>query len=156
MDSDSVKLYEFGYEQYEREMEALLREDADMSDITRGKVISASIDRDEGCTAKTGNKTDCSPDGVDSSVPGSETVKSAKQAYLEGKDRSRLERRMKRLEEQIATIEEDIEKRREELNAPEIASDYVKLQEIQNDIDTMEDELLDLMTQWDELSDEQL
>ncbi len=34
---------------------------------------------------------------------------------------------------------------------PALSSDYIKLQEIQNEIDALEEELLNKMAQWEEL-----
>ncbi len=156
MEEDMVRLYEFGYEQYEQEVEARNADDVAFDDITRGKVISSSVSGKAGMTDERGNGTDNggfgADDGIDITVQGQE-VKSAQQSYLEGKDRSRLERKMKKLEEKIGGLEATIDEKKAELEDPANASDYMKLQDIQNEIDSMEEEMLTLMMQWDELTE---
>ena len=56
---------------------------------------------------------------------------------------------MKKLEEKIESIEKEIEELKEELCKPEYASMYSKLTEIQNEIDAKEEELLNVMEEWD-------
>ena len=156
MEEDMVRLYEFGYEQYEQEVEARNADDVAFDDITRGKVISSSVSGKAGMTDERGNGTDNggfgADAGIDITVQGQE-VKSAQQSYLEGKDRSRLERKMKKLEEKIGGLETAIDEKKAELEDPANASDYMKLQDIQNEIDSMEEEMLTLMMQWDELTE---
>ena len=44
--------------------------------------------------------------------------------------------------------ENEIDERKAELEDPANASDYMKLQDIQNEIDALEEKLLELMTEW--------
>ena len=135
MEEDKVRLYEFGYEQYEEEMAAINAEDDNAGSPTKGKVISTqlggSIDRD-------------------TNVYADDPIRSGQQSYLEGKEKSRLEKKKKKLEEQIGKIEQEIDELKEELEDPANASDYVKLQDIQTKIDKSEEHLLELMTEWSE------
>ena len=71
--------------------------------------------------------------------------------YNPGKEQSKLERRIKKIEEQLETCETELQKQKDELQNPELTSDYVRLQEIQNSIDEREEQLLSLMSEWDEL-----
>ncbi len=71
-------------------------------------------------------------------------------SYLAGKEQSRQERRLKKLEEEKERLEREIEDKKTELNDPANASDYVKLQEIQDTIDALEEKLFDTMTEWSE------
>ena len=132
MEEDRVRLYEFGYDQYEQEMEALYSDDIPRADITKGKVVSADYGRPE---SKGKGAVD-------------EVIKPGRQSYLESKERSKLERKRKKMEEQMEKLEADIAARKEEFQDPANASDYVKLQDIQNEIDEMEEELLTLMAEW--------
>ena len=75
---------------------------------------------------------------------------SARQSYIEGKEKARLEKKKKKLEEEIENIEQEIDMKKKELDDPANASDYVKLQDIQNEIDKLEEKLLELMTEWSE------
>ncbi|MCR5507061.1 MAG: ABC-F family ATP-binding cassette domain-containing protein [Lachnospiraceae bacterium] len=138
MSEDKVVFYEFGYEQYEEEMAAESLGDDFTGDITRGKVISADVSsfgRSQSPAAKQEGSTD-------------DEVRSGQQSYLEGKERARLEKKKKKLEEQIGEVEKEIDEKNEELSDPSNASDYVKLQDIQNEIDKLEEHLLELMAEW--------
>ena len=139
MDEDSVRWYEFGYDQYEQEIEAQNDEDSGFRDVTRGKVISAAV------------KEEPVRDTVAAGAS-EEGVKSARQSFMEGKEKARLEKKRQKYEEEIERIGREIDKKKEELSDPGNASDYVKLSDIQNEIDSMEEELLLLMSQWDEIS----
>ena len=66
----------------------------------------------------------------------------------------KLERELAKCEERIAFIEERTAKIDEEMAKPEICSNSVKLQELQNEKDSLEEELLGLMERWEELSEE--
>ena len=69
--------------------------------------------------------------------------------YNPGKEESKRRRKLEKLESEIAAVEEKLDKLQEELSAPENASDYAKLQKIQNDIDEEEEKLLLLMEEWE-------
>lgn len=71
-----------------------------------------------------------------------------------GKERSKLEKKISKFEKIIEELEDDIAKYKEELNAPENASAYYKLTEIQGHIDELEIKLMDTMEQWEEASKE--
>ena len=140
MEKDAVRLYEFGYEQYEEELAKLNEAEGSAYNAVRGKVISNPVDN----SAKT------VADDKNDSAAGD--IKSAQQSYLQGKEQAKLDRKIKKMEEQMASLEENIEKKKEELANPDNASDYMKLQDIQNEIDSMEEELFLLMEEWDELT----
>jgi len=67
-----------------------------------------------------------------------------------GKERSKLLKKLEKLEEKIGLLEEEIEKKKEELNDPQYATAYTKLNEIQGEIDKREEELLSVMDEWEE------
>ena len=67
-----------------------------------------------------------------------------------GKEESKKRRKLEKLESQIAAVEEELEQLKDELNLPQNASDYTLLQEIQSKIDENEEELLNLMEEWEE------
>ena len=76
-----------------------------------------------------------------------------KKAYHNpGKERSRLEKKVKRAEEKLAVKEEKRELLKAELLRPEYQSSYSKLTEIQAEIDAMEEEIMADMEAWEELS----
>lgn len=68
------------------------------------------------------------------------------------KERTKRERRVKKLEELIAETESLIEAEKEKLELPENVSDYLRLEEIQQVIFEYEGKLLELMQEWEELS----
>ena len=72
--------------------------------------------------------------------------------YNPGKERSKLEKKVKRAEEELAAKEEKLEELKAELLRPEYQSSYSKLTEIQGQIDAMEEEIMADMEVWEELS----
>lgn len=68
-----------------------------------------------------------------------------------GKERSKLQKKMEKLEESIALLEDEIQKKKDELLNPQYATAYSKLSAIQEEIDSMEEELLLKMEEWGEL-----
>lgn len=68
-----------------------------------------------------------------------------------GKERSKLERKQKKLEEKLEAEENRISELKDQLLNPDIQSDYMKLSEIQTLIDEIEEETLADMAEWDEL-----
>lgn len=82
-----------------------------------------------------------------------ETVKPPKKSFTTpGKERSKKERALKKAEEKIALLEEKIAGLSDELKWDENLSDYLKLGELQAEIEAAEEELLNVMAEWEELS----
>ena len=69
-----------------------------------------------------------------------------------GKERSKVEKKVKRAEEELAVKEEKLEGLKAELLRPEYQSSYSKLTEIQGQIDALEEEIMADMEIWEELS----
>ena len=69
-----------------------------------------------------------------------------------GKERSKVEKKVKRAEEELAAKEEKLESLKAELLRPEFQSSYSKLTEIQGQIDSMEEEIMVAMEEWEDLS----
>ena len=69
--------------------------------------------------------------------------------YNPGKEESKRRRKLEKLESEIAVAEEKLEQLKVQLSAPENATDYTKLQEIQNSIEKEEEKLLLLMEEWE-------
>ena len=88
---------------------------------------------------------------MEQSAP-SESSTAKKAYYNPGKERSKLEKKVKRAEEELAVKEEELEKLKEELLRPEYQSSYSKLSEIQAAIDAKEEEIMLDMETWEELS----
>ena len=66
----------------------------------------------------------------------------------------KLERELTKTEERIAFIEERTGQIDEEMASPEICSNSVKLQDLQKEKDSLEEEMMTLMERWEELSEE--
>ncbi|MBR3601759.1 MAG: ABC-F family ATP-binding cassette domain-containing protein [Lachnospiraceae bacterium] len=66
----------------------------------------------------------------------------------------KLERELAKTEERISYIEERTSKIDNEMALPEICSNSVKLQELQKEKDSLEEEMMILMERWEELSEE--
>ncbi len=70
------------------------------------------------------------------------------------KERAKYERAIAKAEEKIALLEEQIGGIKEELTFEENASDYMKLSDLQAEIENLEIELDTAMTEWERLSSE--
>ena len=55
---------------------------------------------------------------------------------------------------EIEVLEAKLEELKEELNNPEYQSDYSKLTEVQSEIDSVEEELMEEMELWEHLMNE--
>ena len=82
------------------------------------------------------------------------TEKKEKKSYTTPlKEKQKRERALKRAEEKIAELELKLEDLKLQQSAPENLADYQKLSELQEQIDTLEEELLEKMEIWEELSE---
>ena len=66
----------------------------------------------------------------------------------------KLEKELAKTEERIAYIEDRTAQIDDEMAKPEICSNSVKLQELQKEKDSLEEEMMSLMERWEELSEE--
>ena len=83
------------------------------------------------------------------------TEKKEKKVYINPlKEKDKLERKIKKLEEEISKKEEEIQNLKQELAKEEIYSDYVKVGEIQDKIDLLNQNLQEKMLIWEEAEDE--
>lgn len=130
----TTNLYQFGYEEYQEKLD---REAQESENEYKGKAVFG------GAISVNGAMEQSTP--ADAS-----TVKKA--YYNPGKERSKLEKKVKRAEEELAVKEEELEKLKEELLRPEYQSSYSKLSEIQAAIDAKEEEIMLDMETWEELS----
>lgn len=118
--------YQFGYEQY---LEAQEKKRMEEEERERQRTFAKKSVQTEG-------------------------VKKAKKYYNPGKEKSKLERKLKKIEERLEEKEAQLEHWKQELQKPENQSDYVKLGEIQEQIDTLEMEVLADMEEWEQVSSE--
>lgn len=81
---------------------------------------------------------------------GSEPTK-AQLSYQAGKELGRLQKRLSKIEESLENAETELQNLKDELLNPDIAADYVKLKEIQDSIEAKDEEILNLMEEYDEV-----
>lgn len=119
------KFYQFGYEEYEEERKQLEE---------NGTQATFSILSHE-------------------QVEKEEKPKEEKNYYNPGKEKAKQERKIAKLEEKISASEEKIENLKKEMANPELSSNYMKLNELQKQIEDEEAVLDQMMEEYMELSD---
>ena len=72
--------------------------------------------------------------------------------YLENKERNRAKNKIKRIENDIENKEKQIKEIQEKMASDEICTNYVKLNELQQQINLIEQEIEQKMQEWEELS----
>ena len=81
----------------------------------------------------------------------SKQEKVKKQAYINPlKEKEKIERKIKKIEDKISKKEEEIASLQNELTKKDIYSDYIKVGEIQEKINSLNNELEEYMTKWTE------
>lgn len=158
----TTNLYQFGYEQYQEKLD---REAEESKNVYRGNAIFGGAISQNG-SSQTGSdvKRSTSQTGAAGNVGESTNANSATQAggmavsstgkayYNPGKERSKIQKKVKKAEEDLAVKEAKLDELKAELMKPEYQSSYSKLTEIQNEIDALEEEILIDMEAWEELS----
>lgn len=158
----TTNLYQFGYEQYQ---EKLNREAEESKNAYRGNAIFGGAISQNG-SSQTGSDANrsTSQNAAAGNVGESTNANSAAQAggmavsstgkayYNPGKERSKIQKKVKKAEEDLAVKEAKLDELKAELMKPEYQSSYSKLTEIQNEIDALEEEILIDMEAWEELS----
>lgn len=158
----TTNLYQFGYEQYQEKLD---REAEESKNVYIGNAIFGGAISQNG-SSQTGSdvKRSTSQTGAAGNVGESTNANSAAQAggmavsstgkayYNPGKERSKVQKKVKKAEEDLAVKEAKLDELKAELMKPEYQSSYSKLTEIQNEIDSLEEEILIDMEAWEELS----
>lgn len=161
-ENGTTNLYQFGYEQYQEKLD---REAEESKNVYRGNAIFGGAISQNG-SSQTGSdvKRSTSQTGAAGNVGESTNANSAAQAggmavsstgkayYNPGKERSKIQKKVKKAEEDLAVKEAKLDELKAELMKPEYQSSYSKLTEIQNEIDALEEEILIDMEAWEELS----
>lgn len=163
----TTNLYQFGYEQYQEKLD---REASESKNVYRGNAIFGGAISQNGSSQTGGSQTgsdanrSTSQTAVAGNVGESTNANSAAQAggmavsstgkayYNPGKERSKIQKKVKKAEEDLAVKEAKLDELKAELMKPEYQSSYSKLTEIQNEIDALEEEILIDMEAWEELS----
>lgn len=73
--------------------------------------------------------------------------------YLEGKEKNRINAKIKTLEKEIEQIEQNLKVMEIELTKPEIYTDYIKLAELQEKIQKEKEQLEEKMSEWETFSE---
>lgn len=158
----TTNLYQFGYEQYQEKLD---REAEESKNVYRGNAIFGGAISQNG-SSQTGSDANrsTSQNVAAGNVGESTNANSAAQAggmavsstgkayYNPGKERSKIQKKVKKAEEDLAVKEAKLDELKAELMKPEYQSSYSKLTEIQNEIDALEEEILIDMEAWEELS----
>ena len=156
----TTNLYQFGYEQYQEKLD---REASESKNVYRGNAIFGGAISQNG-SSQTGSAANQSAsqttaagkvdEGTNAnSAAGGMAVSSTGKAYYNpGKERSKIQKKVKKAEEDLAVKEAKLDELKAELMKPEYQSSYSKLTEIQNEIDALEEEILIDMEAWEELS----
>ena len=83
-----------------------------------------------------------------------EPQKAQKKTYTTPlKEKQKRDRAIQKAEEKIALLEEQIEGLKIELSLPENLADYLKLQELSEELEVLEEKLLNAMAEWEELNE---
>ena len=125
MKEDGSKLWQFGYDDY-------------MEKSAKAEAIN---------TVRTINESSAN---LKTPV---EASTSAMNSYQAGKELSRNRKKIAKIEEEIEKLEALINELKDSLNDETIASSYMKLSKVQEEIDANEEQLLTLMDEWERLNE---
>ena len=158
----TTNLYQFGYEQYQEKLD---REASENKNVYRGNAIfggaisqngssqtGSDANRSMSQTAAAGNVGESTNANSAAQAGGMAVSSTGKAYYNPGKERSKIQKKVKKAEEDLAVKEAKLDELKAELMKPEYQSSYSKLTEIQNEIDALEEEILIDMEAWEELS----
>lgn len=163
----TTNLYQFGYEQYQEKLD---REAEESKNVYRGNAIfggaisqngssqtgssqtGSDANRSTSQTAAAGNVGESTNANSAAQAGGMAVSSTGKAYYNPGKERSKIQKKVKKAEEDLAVKEAKLDELKAELMKPEYQSSYLKLTEIQNEIDALEEEILIDMEAWEELS----
>lgn len=163
----TTNLYQFGYEQYQEKLD---KEALESKNVYRGNAIfggaisqngssqtgssqtGSDANRSTSQTAAAGNVGESTNANSAAQAGGMAVSSTGKAYYNPGKERSKIQKKVKKAEEDLAVKEEKLDELKAELMKPEYQSSYSKLTEIQNEIDALEEEILIDMEAWEELS----
>lgn len=156
----TTNLYQFGYEQYQEKLD---REAEESKNVYRGNAIFGGAISQNG-SSQTGSDANRSTSqnavagnvgestNANNATGGMAVSSTGKAYYNPGKERSKIQKKVKKAEEDLAVKEAKLDELKAELMKPEYQSSYSKLTEIQNEIDALEEEILIDMEAWEELS----
>ena len=144
--AEGAAFYPFGYEQYAEER-AKRREDGEDKKAAF-RILPDRSGEPVGRATAPGGSTAVASGGSTAAASGN----SGKNYFNPGKEQAKRERRLAKLEERIASCEQKIAGLKEQWASPKLAADYVRLNELQQEIDAAEEELEGLMEEYLELT----
>ncbi|MCD7708799.1 MAG: ABC-F type ribosomal protection protein [Clostridiales bacterium] len=133
----TVNEYQFGYEQYQEKLS-----------------LKAQAESYKNAPEALGGKISLNGDAENEKKDAPEAKPAARKGggNTVGRERTRLERKIKKVEDELAEKEEILNGHKQELLNPAYQSSYSKLTEIQAAIDEAEAEVLSSMAEWEALS----
>ena len=137
--AEGAAFYPFGYEQYAEERAKRREDSGDQEAAFRILPVRGGESGDRASVP--GGSTSAASEG-----------RGGKNYFNPGKEQAKRERRLARLEERIAACEQRIAGLKEQWASPELAADYVRLNELQQEINGAEEELEGLMEEYLELT----
>ena len=137
----TTNLYQFGYEQYQEKLD---REASESKNVYRGNAIfggaisqnggsqtGSDANRSTSQNAAAGNVGEST--NVNNATGGMAVSSTGKAYYNPGKERSKIQKKVKKAEDDLAVKEAKLDELKAELMKPEYQSSYSKLTEIQNE-----------------------
>lgn len=121
---EAVNYYSYGYETYLKKNET----NKQSEELLKQKYGSSNLVNDT--------------EVIQNFLEGKQTISNS------GKDKARRERRIAQVENEITRLEDKINKLKLKFSDPEIATDYQKLSELQEEIDNEEQMLNDMLLEW--------
>lgn len=134
---DGVEYFPYGYEDY------IEKYGVEKNNISTEAVLSIHA-------GGVGGRTDTASDSAEKN----EQLPSKKNSPNPGKEKAKRERRIVRLEALMEECDAKTAQLKEEMSLPENSSDYVKLNELQQEVDRQEELSLTYLEEWEELSSE--
>lgn len=129
----TTHLYQFGYEEYQEKLD----KERDKEETEKACLKNPA---GFGLISQNGTQTESTRSGE------------KKPYYNPGKERSKLEKKIQKIEEALSIKEAKLEELKAELLKPEYQSSYMKLTDIQNEIDAVDAEIMNDMEEWETLS----
>lgn len=134
----TTHLYKFGYDEYQEKLD---KEAAENDAIRTENLVFGGAISQNGASGQNGTTSQ--------SVQASNA---SGKYYNPGKERSKLQKKLKNVEEELAKKEARLEELKEEMLRPEFQSSYSKLTEIQEQIDKLDEQIMNDMEEWETLS----
>lgn len=153
---DGVEYFPYGYEDY------IEKYGQEKNNISTEEVLSIHAG-DGGRRADMGMKGAADTADIGASAAGkergqhereNEQLQAKKTAANPGKEKAKRERRIARLEALMEECDTKAAQLKEEMSLPENSSDYMKLSELQQEIDRLEELSLTYLEEWEALSSE--